>query len=259
MRNRLFLPPWFVALRDCYGAGILRSTVLCTVVLVSLSQRSSRAESTPNSVSRPVTSSVSKPDTSELFYETYLADDVFKFSGGEITSMIYYGGIEYDKRSLGNDANRFGRIWSWPATLVHARVSYVMEFLPLVLIRQPTLTDVWGDALVPTRKTVPGIAVSPVGFRWMWFDGRAVRPLWVVKVGEAVFTQKALGNNASYENFTINSVVGLQTRLTSRYDLRLAYGYQHVSNAYSNKSNPGLDTLGPSFGLVYHMKSYCRR
>ena len=231
---------------------------MCAAMLVFLAQCGSHAESAPDSVTRPVISPAPKPETSELFFETYIADDVFKFSGGEITSMIYYGGVEYDRHSLGIYRSRFIRIWNFPAGLVHARVSYVMEFLPLVLIRQPTLTDVWGDALVPTRKTVPGIAISPLGFRWMWCDGRAVRPLWVVKMGEAVFTQKALGNNASYENFTINSVVGLQARLSSHYDLRLAYGYQHVSNAYSNNSNPGLDTLGPSFGLVYHMKNWGR-
>jgi len=247
----LFLPLRFAALRDFHATRILKLAMLSAVVLLFLVPRSSRAQSASDSVSRP--------ETSELYFETYIANDVFMFSSGEISSMIYYGGIEYDPHSLNHHANRFGRMFLWPATLVHARVRYVMEFLPLVLIRQPTLTDVWGDALGPARKTVPGIAVSPVGFRWMWRNGRAIRPLWVVKLGEAVFTQKALGNNASYENFTINSVVGLQTRLSSRYDLRLTYGYQHVSNAYSNNSNPGLDTLGPSFGLVYHMKSVVKR
>ncbi len=258
MRFVLQLFRYFASLIGFDRSWLLKSTAICASMLVFLAPCGACAESAPDSLTKPEMNPALKPETSDLFFETYLADDVFKFSGGEITSMIYYGGVEYDRHSLTIYRNRFIRIWNFPAGLAHARVSYVMEVLPVVLIRQPTQTDVWGDALVPTRKTVPGFAVSPLGFRWMWRDRKAVRPLWVVKVGEAVFTQKALGNNATYENFLINSVVGLQTRLSAHYDLRLAYGYQHVSNGYSNNSNPGLDTLGPCFGIVYHMKSWGR-
>jgi Lipid A 3-O-deacylase (PagL) len=250
MSHTLFLARGSARLCPFHGGCRLKAAVLCAVVFLVFVQRSAQAQSESDTSPRQ--------ETSELFFDTYISDDVFKFSGGETTSKIYYGGVEYDRHTLKSNGHLFVRIWDLPATLAHARVRYVMEFLPLMLVRQPTLTDVWGNALAPTRKTVPGISISPVGFRWMWFDGRAVRPLWVVKVGEAVFTQKAFGNNASYENFTINSVLGFQIRLSSRYDLRLAYGYQHVSNGYSNNSNPGLDTLGPAFGLVYHMKKIGR-
>ncbi len=167
--------------------------------------------------------------------------------------MNYYGGIEYDRHNPGTYTTRAGRFWSGPAKLAHARFTYVAEVLPINLLRQPTQTDIWGDGLSPARKTVPGIAISPLGFRWMWRDGKAFRPLWTVKLGEAVFTQKALGTNASYENFTVHSEIGFQAKLAATTDLRLDYAYQHISNAYSNASNPGLDTVGPSFGIVYHL------
>ena len=200
----------------------------------------------------PPMAPVPKPESSELFFEGYISNTVFKFAGGEVSSKIYYGGIEYDKHNLGTYRTRAGRFWAGPPKLVHARLTYVFEVLPLDLLRQPTYTDYWGDALGPGRKTNPGIAISPLGFRWMWRDGKAFRPLWTVKLGEAVFVQKALGTNASYENFTVNSAIGFQARLTEVTDLRLGYGYQHVSNAYTN-ADPGLDTVGPSFGIVYHL------
>lgn len=195
---------------------------------------------------------IPKPESSEIFFEGYLSSMVFKFAGGELSSMIYYGGIEYDKHSSGTYRTRAGRFWDAPPKLLHARLTYVFEVLPLDIVRQPTHTDYWGDALGPGRKTNPGIAISPLGFRWMWRDGKAFRPLWVVKLGEALFAEKAFGTNASYENFTVNSAIGFQARLTKTTDLRLGCAYQHVSNAYTN-ADPGLDTIGPSFGIVYHL------
>ena len=193
-----------------------------------------------------------KHESSEIYFEGYLSSKVFKFAGGELSSMIYYGGIEYDKHSSGTYLTRSGRFWDRPARLAHARLTYVFEVLPLDLIRQPKHTDYWGDALGPGRKTNPGIAISPLGFRWMWRDSKDFRPLWTVKLGEALFAEKALGTNASYENFTVSSSIGFQKRLTRTTDLRLGCTYQHVSNAYTN-ADPGLDTIGPSFGLVYHL------
>jgi hypothetical protein len=195
---------------------------------------------------------VPKPESSELFFEGYISNMVFKFAGGELSSMIYYGGVEYDRHSLGTYHTRIGRFWDGPARLAHARLTYVFEVLPIDLVRQPTHTDYWGDAVGPGRKTNPGIAISPLGFRWMWRDGKAFRPLWTVKLGEAVFTHKAFATNASYENFTVNSALGFQAKLTQTTDLRLGLAYQHVSNAYTN-ADPGLDTVGPSFGIVYHL------
>lgn len=198
-----------------------------------------------------------KPEPGEIFVEGFISVAGFKFAGGEDTSMIYYGGFEYDRHNSGIYSTRAARFWDGPPKLLHARLTYVFELVPLDIIRQPTHTDNWGNALGPGRKTNPGIAIAPLGFRWMWRDGKSFRPFWVVKLGEALFAEKALGTNASYENFTVNSAIGFQTRLSDTTDLRLGCAYQHVSNAYTN-ADPGLDTLGPSFGIVYHLPASSR-
>jgi hypothetical protein len=193
-----------------------------------------------------------KSESSEIFFEGYISKMVFKFAGGELASMIYYGGIEYDRHSSRFSSTRAVRFWDRPAQVLHAHSTYVFEVLPVDLVRQPTHTDYWGDPLGPGRKTNPGIAISPLGFRWIWRDEKALRPFWTVKLGEALFAEKAFGTNASYENFTVNSAIGFQARLTATTDFRLGCAYQHVSNAYTN-ADPGLDTIGPSFGIVYHL------
>ncbi len=198
-----------------------------------------------------------QPESGELFFEGFISNANFKFAGASLSSMVYYGGVEYDRRNLGTYLSRAGRFWNGPPKLVHARLTYVLEILPLNIIRQPSQTDYWGNAIGPGRKTNPGIAVSPLGFRWMWRDGKSFRPYWTIKLGEALYAEKALGTNASYENFTVNSAVGFQTRLTPTTDLRLGYAYQHLSNGYTN-ADPGLDTVGPSFGIVYHLPASSR-
>jgi hypothetical protein len=234
----------------------LHSTFVCFGLLLSFCAPAIRAQQFL--LARPPAAEGPKPETSELFFETYIANIDFKFAGGELSSMNDNAGIEYDRHSVGKYTTRAGRFLDGPAKLVHARLTYVAEVLPIFLINQPIHTDIWGDALGPGRKIVPGINISPLGFRWMWLDGRAVRPLWTVKLGESLSTQKALGTNATYENFTIHSEIGFQARLTATTDLRLDYAYQHISNAYSSGSNPGLDTVGPNFGIVYHLPASSR-
>jgi hypothetical protein len=116
--------------------------------------------------------------------------------------------------------------------------------------------DIWGNPLTTTRKIVPGVDISPVGFRWLWRDGRAIKPYMVAKVGVIAFTQKALSSRATYENFSLRSTAGLQIRLNDRFDLRLGlFGYMHFSNGFITPVNPGLDVMDSSLGLTYHLGS----
>lgn len=203
--------------------------------------------------------STQTPPSSELFYEGYASYGCFKFAGGETRALIFYGGVEYDRYDHGPHQNKLERYFlsvpylSVPARLAHAREDYSAEFLPVVILREPTVTDKWGNPLSPYQKSVPGMAISPVGFRWMWRDGKVFKPVWSFHMGIVGFTQKALSTTATYANFTISSGEGFQAKLTPRTDMRVEYEFHHFSNAYVNGSNPGLDTLGINFGIVYHL------
>lgn len=199
------------------------------------------------------------PPSSELFYEGYASYGCFKFAGGETRASIFYGGVEYDRYAHGPHQNKLERYFqsipylSAPARLAHARGDYSAEFLPVVILREPTISDKWGNPLSPYQKSVPGMAISPVGLRWMWRDGKAFKPVWSFHMGIVGFTQKALSSTATYANLTISSGEGFQAKLTPRIDMRVEYEFHHFSNAYVNGSNPGLDTLGINFGIVYHL------
>ena len=193
------------------------------------------------------------PPASDLFIEGYLPFGTFKFLDGEVVSSNSMAGLEYDRHSLGAHMNSLGIHLGYAGRLVKSRLDYAAEILPLVLLRQPVETDVHGNALSPARETLYGMGISPLGMRMLWLSNRAVKPFWSVKLGGAVFTQKALAHNATYANFTIQSSVGMQIKLTQQADLRTAFEFYHLCNAYVNKSNPGLDTLGINFGIVYHL------
>jgi hypothetical protein len=53
---------------------------------------------------------------------------------------------------------------------------------------------------------------------------------------------------------TLQSAMGLQVRMSPRYDLRLGlFGDFHFSNGFITPVNPGLDVMNAQIGLTYHV------
>jgi hypothetical protein len=86
-----------------------------------------------------------------------------------------------------------------------------------------------------------------------WRDGHVFKPYIMAKGGFLVFSQKAESPNASYENISLRSEIGMQIRVTHRVDLRLGVGDSHFSNAFVVPSNPGLDVMSYMGGIAWHL------
>lgn len=225
-------------------------TLLCgvTVLCVALPRLVLAQETTPadDALSAPLVATTSAPArrhaASDITIEGMASYGNWNIFASGRDCKLYDVGIEYDRHDWGH--------------FLKARMDYVAEVLPMVLLNQPTEMDIWGNPLTTTRKIVPGVDISPVGFRWLWRDGRAIKPYMVAKVGVIAFTQKALSSRATYENFSLRSTAGLQIRLNDRFDLRLGlFGYMHFSNGFITPVNPGLDVMDSSLGLTYHLGS----
>jgi hypothetical protein len=163
------------------------------------------------------------------------------FASGE-NCKLYDVGIEYARHYWGH--------------LFKARVDYVGEIMPMVLLNQPAKMDIWGDTLSQNRKTVPGVDISPIGIRWLWRDGKVIKPYLMAKGGALVFSQKPLSNKTTYENLSLQSAFGVEVRMNDRYDLRLGlFGDFHFSDGFIVPVNPGLDVMNATFGLTYHLGS----
>ncbi|MGB6690300.1 MAG: acyloxyacyl hydrolase [Terracidiphilus sp.] len=156
-------------------------------------------------------------------------------------SKLQVSGIEYDRHSWGQ--------------FLGARMDYVAEVLPVVILRQPAKTDVFGDPYSQNKTVVPGLGITPIGLRLLWRDGRAWKPYYTIKGGMVGFTQKALSSYASYEDFSLQQSVGMMIRLNDRWDLRAGVSDFHFSNGFIVPNNPGIDEMMYQGALCYHLKS----
>jgi hypothetical protein len=173
-----------------------------------------------------------------------------------VTGMIPYGdyrlysatvrcnawtvGVEYDRHSWGH--------------FLKSQFDYVVEVIPVLILSEPAKSDFWGNAKSPYQQLVPGISISPFGFRMLWMGNKAIRPYLIGKLGAAVFTQKALSPAASYANFNVQADFGVLIRMSERVDLRVdPFVFFHVSNGYLAASNPGMDELASKIGISYHL------
>jgi len=180
-----------------------------------------------------------QPVESEIIFEGQGSFGNYKiFAQGE-DSKLFSSGVEYDRHSWG--------------CLLKAQVYYVAEFLPFVLLDEPAQLNYYGIPLSTDKRLVPGIGITPVGFRMLWRDGKVIKPYLMAKGGFLVFAQKAESPNASYENISLQSDIGMQIRLSEKLDLRVGMGDYHFSNAFVVPSNPGLDVMSYTSGISFHL------
>lgn len=220
------------------------TAILLLAALGLLTHRQVQAQAAGAANGDQTTSAVTgekRPPEQEIIFEGQGSFGNYKiFAQGE-NSKLYTSGVEYDRHSWGH--------------LLNANVYYVAEFLPFVLLDEPADLTYYGTTIPGTtdRRLVPGIGISPVGFRLLWRDGKAIKPYLMAKGGFLVFSQKAESPNASYEEISLQSDLGVQIRMSPRVDLRVGMGDYHFSNAFVVPSNPGLDVMSWTSGISYHL------
>lgn len=187
---------------------------------------------------------LAEPLESELIVEGLYSYGNYKIFASGFDMKLFTAGVEYDRHS-----------WGY---FLKARLDYVAEFLPLVLLDKPVNVDIWGYP-VPypkgkyNREYVPGIGISPIGFRMLWRDKKAIKPYLEAKGGVLLFTKKVPSNEATYENFSLQSATGVQVKVNERWGLRLGlFSDFHFSDAFVVPVNPGLDVMNANLGIVYH-------
>jgi hypothetical protein len=154
-------------------------------------------------------------------------------------SYLDFASVEYDRHSWGRAAG--------------ARMDYTAEVQPMVLLWQPSKTDAWGNRDSKGHEFVYGVGVMPIGLRMMWRDKKNFKPYFTAKGGVLGFDKKALSSYSSYMDFSLEMGVGAQFRIAPRWDARAGFAFYHFSNGFIVPSNPGLDSMMYSCGLVYHL------
>jgi Lipid A 3-O-deacylase (PagL) len=219
---------------------------LCRFVLIGLclhlpiAANSQESGVSPEAKAPVESSALEKPQVeSELIAEGLVSYGNYKIFASGTGSKLYTGGLEYDRHS-----------WGY---FLGARIDYVAEILPLVLLDTPTKSYPWGYPETTAHHIVPGLGISPIGFRMMWRPRKAIRPYLTAKGGMIGFTEKVLATNATYESFSLQSGFGVQVMVKKRVGLRLGlWGDYHFSNAFMVPVNPGIDMMNANLGLSYH-------
>jgi hypothetical protein len=179
------------------------------------------------------------PVESELQFEDLNSFGHFHIFANSWWSYLHVAGVEYDRHSWGK--------------FIGARMDYVAEILPVVILKQPSQTDVWGNRLSSTFTTLYGAGISPAGLRMMWRDGKAWKPFYIVKGGLIGFNRKALSQYAAYYDFSLQQSIGVQFRLDHRWDFRASIEHFHFSDGFVVPSNPGIDEMSYSASLAFHL------
>ena len=181
-----------------------------------------------------------QPVESEISVTTMIPDGDYRLFSATVRCNAWTGGVEYDRHSWGH--------------LLKSQVDYVVEVIPVVILSQPAVSDFWGNAKSPNQELVPGLAISPFGFRFLWRSNAAIKPYLTGKLGAIVFAKKAFSQKASYTNFNVQVDAGMLFRMSERVDLRVdPFVFFHVSNGYLAASNPGMDELASKIGISYHL------
>jgi len=181
-----------------------------------------------------------RPVESEIAITTMIPDGDYRMFSATDRCNAWTLAVEYDRHSWGH--------------LLKSQVDYVVEVIPIMILSQPVVSDFWGNAKSPNQQMVPGVSITPFGFRFLWRNNMAVRPYLTGKLGAAVFAKKAFSQNASYTNFNVQVDFGLLFRMSERVDLRVdPFVFFHVSNGYLAASNPGMDELSTKIGINYHL------
>jgi hypothetical protein len=187
----------------------------------------------------------SKRPAQELIVEGLMSYGNYKIFASGYDEKLFTAGLEYDRHS-----------WGY---FLRAQVDYVAEFLPFVLLDKPLKTDIYGNPFPKKQKNireyVPGIGISPIGFRLQWRSNKALKPYMEAKGGMLGFTKKVPSTNATYENFSLQSAAGVQVKMSDRWGLRLGlFSDFHFSNDFIVPVDPGLDVMNANIGVSYHFQ-----
>jgi hypothetical protein len=179
----------------------------------------------------------------ELIIEGLVSYGNYKIFASGYDDKLFTAGVEYDRHS-----------WGY---FLGAQADYVAEFLPFALLDKPASVDIFGIPDPKNQKNirqyVPGIGISPIGFRLQWRSKKSIKPYLEAKGGLLIFAKKVPANEATYVNFSLQSAMGVQVKMTDRWGLRLGlFSDFHFSNAFIVPVNPGLDVMNANLGFSYH-------
>lgn len=152
------------------------------------------------------------------------------WAGGAPDSIDFPGRAEDRKLFLAG--LRYGRVLK---TWESLSLEYTIDIIPAALVFMP-------DSARGSRSTIYGAGISPLGIKLNFGQDAWIKPFIAASVGFLYFQENVPVPRSSRFNVTPELGLGLQLFLTPNNALTLGYKLQHISNAGTGRSNPGMDS-----------------
>jgi opacity protein-like surface antigen len=167
------------------------------------------------------------------------------------TSQLgFWGGYSSDNPTLvGRTTNRpFSEFVLQYAHVLRTEdnwaLKYTAELVPVAIIRQPQQGSGNGHPvdLAGSRQTIYGAGFSPVGLQLNLRRGCVLQPYINGTAGVLYFENQVPVADSSKFNFELGLGAGVEIWYRENQSISLGYKYHHISNGYTARQNPGVDS-----------------
>lgn len=164
------------------------------------------------------------------------------WAGGSPGTTTFFG--RSPDRKLLVTAVRAGRVMG---SKKHFTFEMTVDVFPLIRLVQPQesrklVTDE-GDVINATSgPDAVGVGISPAGLKFLFRRRARVKPFVEATGGVLYFERPVPYDAARNFNYTFDGGAGVQIFSRSRRATTLGYKFHHISNAYTGRINPGIDS-----------------
>jgi len=164
------------------------------------------------------------------------------WAGGSPGTTTFFG--RSPDRKLLVTAVRAGRVMGSKKHFTFELTVDVFPFIRLVQPREsrPFITE---DGVAINATSGPdavGVGISPVGLKFLFRRRERVKPFVEATGGVLYFERPVPYDAARNFNYTFDGGAGVQIFSRSRRATTLGYKFNHISNAYTGRINPGIDS-----------------
>jgi len=123
-------------------------------------------------------------------------------------------------------------------------LKYTAEIVPVAIIKQPQQGYISGGHPVdlPGSQNIYGAGVSPVGLQLNFRRGCMLQPYVNGTAGILYFEDQVPVAESSNFNFSLGLGAGIEVWYQNSQSILLGYKYHHISNGYTHRLNPGVDS-----------------
>jgi opacity protein-like surface antigen len=118
-------------------------------------------------------------------------------------------------------------------------LKYIAELVPVAVVTQPQQGSASASG---TRQKVYGAGITPVGLQLNFRRGSVLQPFVNVTGGIIYFEDQVPVADSSKFNFTLGLGAGVEVWHLENQSILLGYKYHHISNGYTARENPGVDS-----------------